>query len=102
MIGVVAHQRREVERDRQPGLAVLEQELVPLIGVFRRPEAGELPHGPQAAAVHRRVNPAREWVLPRRAELTRVVEPREIGGRVQGPALAVAHPGAPGFIWARS
>src|SRR2546422_7023893 len=54
--------------DRQPGLAVLEQELVPLIGVLRGPEAGELPHRPQPAAVHGRVNPARERVLPRRAE----------------------------------
>src|SRR2546422_11282842 len=87
--------------DRQPGLAVLEQELVPLIGVLRGPEAGELPHRPQPAAVHGRVNPARERVLPRRAELTGVVEAGEIGGRVQGPPLEVAHRGAPAFTWSR-
>jgi hypothetical protein len=101
MIGVVAHQRREVERDRQPGLAVLEQELVPLIGVFRRPEAGELAHSPQPAAVHRRVNAAGERVLPGPAELTGVIEAGEIGGRVQGLALDVAHRGVPAFTWSR-
>ena len=36
MIGVVAHQRREVERDRQSRLPVLEQELEALVRLAAR------------------------------------------------------------------
>src|ERR1041384_2207382 len=69
MIGVVAHQRREVEGDRQPGLAMLEQELVALVGIRRAAEAGELPHRPQLAAIHRGMNAAGKRILARAPEL---------------------------------
>ncbi len=63
MVGVVAHQRRHVERGRQAGLAVLEQVAEPLVRLLRRAEPGELAHRPEPAAVHRRVDAAREREL---------------------------------------
>ncbi len=69
MIGVVAHQGREVERDRKPGLPMFEQELVALIRIRCTPETGELPHRPELAAVHRWMNAARERILPGTAQL---------------------------------
>ena len=63
VVGVVAHQRREVERDRQARLPVIEQELEALVGLRRGAEAGELAHGPQTTAVHGRMNAAREREL---------------------------------------
>src|SRR5438874_4435634 len=82
MVGVVAHQGREVEGDRQTGLAVLEQELVPLVGIGGAAEAGELPHRPELAAVHRRMNAAGERILARAAKLTLRIELLQIGGCV--------------------
>ena len=63
MVGVVAHQGRHVERGRQPGLAVVEQELEPPVGVLRGAEPREHPHGPRLAAVHRGVRAAGVGVL---------------------------------------
>ena len=60
MVGVVAHQRGKVEGHREPGLTPLQQELVALVGVFGGAEPGELAHGPEPAAVHRRVDAAGE------------------------------------------
>src|SRR6185295_8536548 len=82
MVGVVAHQCREVERHRQTGLAMLEQELVALVGIGRAAEARELPHRPELAAIHRRMNAAGERILARAPELTVGVEAIEIGGRI--------------------
>ena len=65
VIGVVAHQRRHVEGGREPGLAVLEQVAEALVRLLGRAEAGELAHRPEAAAVHRRVDAARERILAR-------------------------------------
>ena len=101
MIGVVAHQRREVERDGEPRLTVLQQELVPLICVFRGAEPRELAHRPQPAAVHRRVNTARERIRARPAELPLVVEAGEVGGRIDGLPIGSAHRGAPVRTWSR-
>ncbi len=53
VVAVVPHQRREVEGHREAGLPAREQELVALVGVLGRAEAGELPHGPELAAVRR-------------------------------------------------
>ena len=52
VVGVVAHQRRHVERRRQPGLPVVEQVAEALVGLLRRTEPGELAHRPQPAAIH--------------------------------------------------
>ena len=53
IVAVEAHERRQVERGAEAGLALVEQELEALVGLPRRAEAGELPHGPEPAAVHR-------------------------------------------------
>jgi len=49
MIGVVAHQRREIECDRKPASAVLQQILVALVRFLRRCEAGKHAHRPKPA-----------------------------------------------------
>ena len=54
---------------REPGLAVVEQVVEALVGLLGGAEAGELPHRPQAAAVHRRVDAAGERKLARVADL---------------------------------
>src|SRR5450759_841555 len=59
MIGVVTHQGREIERHGKAGLPLREQELVPLVRIARTPEAGELPHRPQSAAIAGGVNASR-------------------------------------------
>ena len=64
-VGVVAHQRRHVERGREPGLPVLEQVAEALVRLRRGAEAGELAHRPEPAAVHRRVDAARERIRRR-------------------------------------
>ena len=58
VVGVVAHERRHVERGRQPGLPVVEQVVEALVGLLRGAEARELPHRPQPPAVHRLVDAA--------------------------------------------
>ena len=78
VVGVEAHQRRHVERDRQAALAVLEQEPVSRVRLGGRSEPGELPHRPQPPAVHRRVHAPRERVLAGRPS-------REAGSKPRGP-----------------
>ncbi len=53
MVGVIAHQRRKIERDGKARLPLREQITESLVGILRRTEAGELAHGPEAAPVHR-------------------------------------------------
>ena len=84
VVRVVAHQRRHVERRREPRLAVLEQVAEALVRLLRRPEAGELPHRPQPAAVHRRVDAARERERARVAEVAVVVDGRRCPASTSG------------------
>ena len=86
-VGVVAHQRRHVERGREPGLALLEQVAEALVGLDRGAEAGELAHRPQPPAVHRRVRAARERI---RAGKPDPLLRRQVGGRVERPDLLAA------------
>ena len=74
VIGVVAHQRRHVEGSREPRLAVLEQVAEALVRLLRGAEARELPHRPEPAAVHRRIDAPRERIHARIAEVALVVE----------------------------
>ena len=74
MVGVVAHQRRHVEGGREAGLPVLEQVAEARVRLLGRAEAGELPHRPEPAAVHRRVDAARERIRPGVPEVAVVVD----------------------------
>ncbi len=69
VVGVVAHQRGHIEGGGEPGHALLEEVLEALVGVRRRAEAGELPHRPEPAAVHRRLDAAGERELPGQPEV---------------------------------
>ena len=68
VVGVAAHQRRQVEGHAEPRAARRQQVLVALVGLLRRAESRELPHGPQLAAVAGRVD------APRVGEAARVVD----------------------------
>ena len=72
---------RVVEGDGEPALAVGEEEAEPGVGVLGGPEPREHPHRPEAAPVHRRVDP------PGVGELTGVADPvlRGAGGRSVQP-----------------
>jgi hypothetical protein len=69
IVGVQAHERRHVERDRKAGLAMLGQEAVPGVRLRRRAVAGELAHRPEPAPVHRGVGAAGEREGARFSEL---------------------------------
>ena len=86
-VGVVAHLGRQVEGDRQAGLALLQQVAEPPVGLLGRREPRVLAHRPEAAAVHGRLDAAGERVLARPAEVARLVETGRVGGRVQVPDL---------------
>ena len=75
-IGVVAHLGRQVERHRQPGLALLEEVPEAPVGLLGGREAGVLAHRPEAAPVHRRLDAPRERVLAGSAEVAILVERR--------------------------
>ena len=74
MVGVVTHQRRQMESDGKSRLAVLQQVVISAIGLLGRAEAAELPHRPELAAVHRFVNAARVGWLAGIAEIAVVIE----------------------------
>jgi len=76
MVRVVAHLGREVERHREPGLAPLQEELEPFVGLLGGPEPRVLAHRPEAVPVHLRVDASGERIL---------AGPPEIGGGI--PAL---------------
>ena len=82
MVRVVAHQRRHVERRREAGLPVVEEVAEARVRLLRRPEARELAHRPQPAAVHRRIHAAGERIRTRPAEVALVVE-LDVLGRVE-------------------
>ncbi len=73
VIGVPAHQRRHVERNRQAAAARLQQHLVPVVGLDRVAESRELPDRPRSAAVASRVQASGE------RELARPADPFEAG-----------------------
>ncbi len=63
VIRVEAHLGRQVERDRESGLALPEQVAEALVRVLRAAPAGVQPHREEPAAVHARMDPARERIL---------------------------------------
>ena len=83
-VRVVAHLGRQVEGDRQPGLALLEQVAEALVGLLGGREAGVLAHRPEPAAVHRRLDAAGERVLAGAPEVAVLVEAGDVGRRCRG------------------
>ena len=73
VVGVVAHLGRQVEGDRQPAGAGLDQLVVALVGLRGGAEPGVLAHRPRPAGVHRRVDAAGERVRAGLAEPRRRV-----------------------------
>ena len=82
-VGVVAHLGRQVEGDRQPGLALLEEVAEAPVRLLGGREAGVLAHRPEPAPVHRRLDAAGERVLAGPAEVAVLVEAGRVGRRVQ-------------------
>ena len=80
VIGVIAHLCGEVERDAQAADALRQEVLVPGIRLLRCAEAGVLAHRPQPPAVHRLLNPASVWELPRQTDNMRVGVGQVVGG----------------------
>ena len=74
VVGIVAHQRRQIEGHREAGLALLQQIVIAAVGLLRRGESGELPHGPQPPAVHGLVDAARVRKLARRSQIAARIE----------------------------
>ncbi len=58
MVRIVAHQRGQIERKREPSAAMFEQVFVALVGFLRRGKAVELTHGKKLAAISRGMNAA--------------------------------------------
>jgi len=83
MVGVVAHERREVEGCGESGLAVGQEVTEAFVGIFSRTEASELAHGPKAAAVHGGVNAAGVGRFARVRELRFGIPVGKIGFRVE-------------------
>ena len=60
MVGIHAHLGGQIEGDREPGDALRQQIAIAAVAFFGGSEAGVLAHGPEAAAVHVRIDPSRE------------------------------------------
>ena len=84
MIGIHADLRGKIESDGEAGLSLFEQIAIAAIGFDGGAEAGVLAHGPEAAAVHRGIDAARERKLARVAEVALGIESGEIFGRDDG------------------
>ena len=95
MVRVVAHLRRQIEGDAQAADALREQIAIARVRLRGRSEAGVLPHRPQPAAVHRRLDAAREREFAGEAEFRRRVPAGEIvrrayrGGRTDAAHAAI-------------
>ena len=91
IVGVEPELGRQVERDREPRLPLLEQVAVAGVRLLGRGEARVLADRPRPAAVHVRVDPARERRLARaaparRRRVVRRVDRLELDSRL-GQAL---------------
>src|SRR6266481_3299490 len=69
VIGVVAHQSGQIESGGEASLTLRKEIAEALVGVFGGPESRELAHGPEPAAVHRRMDAACVRRLAREAEV---------------------------------
>ena len=85
MVRVVADLRRQIEGDAQAGDALVQQVAVAAVRLGGRAEAGVLAHRPEPAAVHGRLDAARERELAREAD----VGPGLVGGTSAGEERAI-------------
>ena len=76
VVGVVAHLRRQVEGDAQAADALREQVAVAPVRLGGGAEPGVLPHRPEPAAVHRRLDAAGEREGARETEIDRRIPAR--------------------------
>ena len=83
VVGVAAHQGRQVEGGGQAVTPRGEKILEPPIRVDRRAEAGEHPHRPELRAVHLGVRAAGVRVLPRALGVVRPVDRVDLDPRVR-------------------
>ena len=83
IVAIEAHERRQIEGRAEAGLPLGEEEAKALVGLAGGAEAGELPHGPQPAAVHAGVNAARVRVLAGETEVGFRIEVAELFGSIQ-------------------
>ncbi len=81
-IGVVTHEGRHIEGNREAVLALLEEKVITLVRLFGVAEAGKLTHRPKAITITTRVNAARVRKDARLAEITLDVEVGGIFGAV--------------------
>ena len=90
MVGVVTELSGQIERDREPRLALLEQVTEARVRLLGRAEAGVLANRPGSATVHGCVRAAREGIDARRLGL----EPGHVLARIDGldldPRLGLA------------
>ena len=93
VVRVIADLGGQVEGDREPGLALVEQVAVALVGFRRCAEACVLAHGPQAAAIHVFVDAPRVWECARRRFLAAPILRRV--NRLQRDAAVVSEGGLP-------
>src|SRR5690348_15972673 len=91
MVGVVAHQGRQIEGDRNAVLSLGEQIAEARVRLLGGAEAGELAHGPKTGAVHGWVDAPRVRRLAGSADGGAVI--REVGGRI-APADRIAGNGS--------
>src|SRR4029079_15430186 len=73
-----------MKRQREPRRSLAEKVFVTLVGFICVAHTGVLPHRPQAAAVHRCLHAAGIRKLSWITEVVLVVEPVQVGGRVEG------------------
>ena len=84
VIAVVADLRRQIERDAQAADALRQQVAIALVGFRRGAEAGVLPHRPQPAAIHRRLDAAGERKFAWKGKVALGIERDQIFGPVKG------------------
>ena len=93
IVGVLPHQRREIEGGREPVAAGGQEFLEPQVRVDRRAEAREHPHRPELRSVHVRVGPAGVRPATGPFGIRRPVDRCHIEPRIAGE-VAFGHPGS--------
>ena len=79
VVGIEPDLRRQVEGHAQSGGAIAQQILVAAVRFFGIAHAGVLPHGPQAATIHRGLHAAGVGELPGEVEIAVVIPAFQIG-----------------------